>query len=394
MVEKDPKNEQALLALAEAMARTGASAADVEAVLKRAVAAKPDSPSARVALVGFYLQRGKPREALSAAQEGVAALGQDPRMLDALGRAQLAAGETNQAIETFNRLAAAQPKSPAPLVRLASAYATGKEFERAIGALQRAQKLAPGDAGVARDLVAVSLLAGKPDVALREARAFQQANPKSAAGYILEADVHAADRQWVPAERAYKEALKVEPAATAAAVKLHGVLGAAGKKADAESLGRRWLAEHPSDNLFRSYLAEQALRTGDYKGAVALYQVTVTQQPDNAVALNNLAWAAGQLGDPKALGFAERALKLAPDSPQILDTAGVLLVSKGDTVKGLEYLSRAVALAPERHDMRLNYAKALLKAGRTEDGRRELQQLQTVTQDFAGKAEIAALLKQ
>ncbi len=37
------------------------------------------------------------------------------RILDALGRAQLAAGDTNQAIDTFNRLVAAEPRSTLPL---------------------------------------------------------------------------------------------------------------------------------------------------------------------------------------------------------------------------------------------------------------------------------------
>jgi len=89
-----------------------------------------------------------------------------------------------------------------------------------------------------------------------------------------------------------------------------------------------------NDAVYRSYLAEQALRAGDLKTAVAQYQVVVSQQPNNIGALNNLAWAGGQLGDPKAMSYAERALKLAPDSPPVLDTAGVLLVTAGDTARG------------------------------------------------------------
>ena len=82
---------------------------------------------------------------------------------------------------------------------------------------------------------------------------------------------------------------------------------------------------------------------------------------------------------------------MAPDSASVLDTAGTLLSAKGDP-KGLEYLSRAVQLAPQRHEIRLNYAKALLKAGRKEEARKELTQLQGVSQDFAGKTEVADLL--
>ena len=71
-----------------------------------------------------------------------------------------------------------------------------------------------------------------------------------------------------------------------------------------------------------------------------------------------------------------------------------LLVSSGDANKGLEYLARAVALAPDRNDIRLNYAKALVKAGKKDEARKELTQLGAVTQDFSGKSEVPALLKQ
>jgi cellulose synthase operon protein C len=49
--------------------------------------------------------------ALTAAQEAVVALRNDLLVLYALGQAQEAAGLTNRAIETFNRLAALQPQA-------------------------------------------------------------------------------------------------------------------------------------------------------------------------------------------------------------------------------------------------------------------------------------------
>ncbi len=394
IAEKDPKNELALLGLAEVMAGTGATTAEIAPVLQRAVQVKPDSVAARLALVNLYLRDKNTRAALTAAQEAAAGLGQDSRIQDALGRAQLAAGETNQAIETFNRLAAAEPNSPVPLMRLASVHISRKDLDKAIEALLRAQKVAPRDAAVAHDLVLAYVMQGKSDEALKQARALQTAAPKSAAGFVLEGDVHAASKQWTAAERAYREGLKVEAGAVQLAMKLHGVLAVQGKKAEADALARKWLVDYPRDVAFRGYMAEQALRAGDNKTAMALYQAVVAQQPNNVVALNNLAWVMDKLGDPKAMEPAERALKLAPDNPLVLDTMGVLLTSRGNAAKGVEYLARATALAPDRHDIRLNYAKALMKAGRADDARKELQQLKSVSQDFPGKAEIEPLLKQ
>jgi putative PEP-CTERM system TPR-repeat lipoprotein len=268
-----------------------------------------------------------------------------------------------------------------------------KESDRAIDALVRAQKLAPADSNIARDLAVLYLATGKSDQALKQAKALQAVAPKSAAGFALEGDVHLRAKQDTAAEKAYRDGLKVEPASSPTAMKLHSVLLAAGKKGDADAMARTWIAERPKDAAFRNYLGEQALRTGDYKAAAAQYQSVVELQPDNAVALNNLAWSLGKLGDAKAVGYAERALKVAPESASVLDTLGVLLVDKGDAAKGVEYIAKAVQLAPNRHEIRLNYAKALLKAGRKDDARKELTQLQSVSQEFPGKSEVAELLK-
>ena len=393
VVANDPKNEQALLALADVMARTGAPPAEIVATLQRAVTANPQSVASRLALIGYHLRTKDSKAALTTAQDAAAAIRTDPRILGALAQAQEAAGETNQAIETWNRLATAEPRSTVPLVRLAALFAKREDYAKAIDSLRRAQKLAPGDAGIARDLVIAHLLSGKPNDAIKEAKSLQTTMPKLGAGFALEGDVHTATQRWPEAERAYRDALKVEPASDALAVKLHTTLGRAGKAAEAEAMAKKWVAEHPKDASFRTYLAERALGDKDLRSAVAHYQAVVALQPDNAVALNNLAWSAGQLGDPKAIGYAERAVRLAPDNAAALDTLGTLLVSKGDASKGVEYLARAADLAPQRHDIRLNYAKALAKAGRPDDARKELVALQAVADEFPGKSEIPTLLK-
>jgi predicted Zn-dependent protease len=58
----------------------------------------------------------------------------------------------------------------------------------------------------------------------------------------------------------------------------------------------------------------------------------------------------------------------------------------------LENLSRVRELAPDRKDLRLHYAMALLRAGRTDEGKAELRELSSSPEDFPGKATIPALL--
>jgi tetratricopeptide (TPR) repeat protein len=143
----------------------------------------------------------------------------------------------------------------------------------------------------------------------------------------------------------------------------------------------------------RLYLADRDVRSRNYKAAVAKYQAVLAQQPDNGAALNNLAWVLGELNDPGAIGYAERALKLDSLNVAALDTLGVLLLKQGDAGKGVEHLERATKLAPARPDIRLHYAKGLIKIGRKDAARSELVALQNVKEEFAGRSEVAELLK-
>ncbi|MCX8004987.1 MAG: PEP-CTERM system TPR-repeat protein PrsT [Burkholderiaceae bacterium] len=392
LAAREPKNELVPLAQAEFERRAGAAPKDVLALLQKAVAANPNAASARVALVDHHLRAKDPRSAVAAAQEAVAALPREPGVLEALARAHEAAGDANLAADALTRLAALQPGTADPLLKLAALQVRSGQPERAIESLRRAQKAAPENRQVDRDLVALLLQQKRPEEALRQARDLQARAPKYAGGYVLEGDVHAAQRRLAEAERAYREALKLDANGVIAA-KLIAALGEAGKDKEADAFAARWLAERPRDAAVRVYLADRALRQRDLKAAATHYAKVIELEPNNVVALNNLAWISGELGDPKALGYAERAAKLAPQSAAVLDTLGMLLVKRGQTERGLQYLEQARRLAPARPDLQLNYARALIAAGRKEEARRELRSLADAKEETAEKRAAGELLK-
>jgi putative PEP-CTERM system TPR-repeat lipoprotein len=393
MIAADPKNEQIYIALADLLARTGNWPAEVAATLQRAVAANPQSVEARIALIGFHLRAGDAAAALAAARDAAAALPKEPRVLEALAEAQIAAGQPRDAMQTLSKAADLQPQAMRPLVRLAAVQAGAKEYEAAIETLRRALRLVPNDGGVVRNLVGVLVQAGRHEEALREAKALQTRDPKSAAGFGLEGDVLAAQGKHAEAERAYRDGLKVDVKSGALAVGVYSALIGAGKRADADAFAREWSARNPQDTILTLHRAERALIAREYRVAAAHYQNVLAIEPNHVIALNNLAWASGQMGDPKAIGYAERAVKLAPNNAAVLDTLGMLLAARGDTDKALIYLQKARALAPNRADIRLNYAKTLVKAGRRDAAKAELEALVAVKEEFPGKDEAAALLR-
>jgi predicted Zn-dependent protease len=107
--------------------------------------------------------------------------------------------------------------------------------------------------------------------------------------------------------------------------------------------------------------------------------------------LNNLAWNLDQSKDPKAIEYAERAYKLAPEQPAVMDTLGVMLVEKGDGARGLELLKKASSKAPQNGMIRLNLAKALVKTGNKDEARKELDELTKLGEKFPAQAEVEKL---
>lgn len=391
LIARKPDDEQLLIAFAELQERAG-NAAESAVTLRRAIKANPRSPAPYVALVQYHLRRHEAKAAIAVAEEAVAANPAQPRLVELLGNAEEATGAGDDAVKTFQELASLEPQSLAPLLKLAATQNRRRDFGGAARTLRQAQRIAPDNEGIARELVAVYVLAGRFDEALGVAKALQARTTGSAAGYALEGEIQAARKMWPEAERAFRTALEGEPGSSAIAIGWCRLLSASGRKSESAAFARSWLLRNPADLPMRMYVAGAALDAKDYQAAVVQYEAVLRQNPDHVPALNNLAWTLGELKDPRALGFAEHALALAPNSPLVLDTVGMLQLERGDAKKAVEYLDRVRDLAPERKDLRLHRAMALLRAGRKDEGNAELRELSSSKEDFPGKASIPVLL--
>ena len=73
--------------------------------------------------------------------------------------------------------------------------------------------------------------------------------------------------------------------------------------------------------------------------------------------------------------YAERAHRLAPFNPSVLDTLGLVLTRTGDAKKGVQLLRMASALSPAQAEIRLHLAQALAKSGDKSGARKELAEI-------------------
>ena len=392
VLAKAPQNSDAMLALADLALQTGRSSEEARKQIDAAIAAKPTDSVPRIALTLLYLRTKEPKKALAAAQEAIAALPGRPEILDILGQAQTAAGQSNQAVVTYKQLAEMRPGTPLSYLRLADSQFAVNDDEAATTSLRKALAIKPDLLAAQRALIRLDVKSGRFSDAIAVARNIQKQHPKDPIGYRVEGDIHALNQDWNGAILAYRTGLR-QVESTDLAIPLHATLLRIGHKVDAETLAATWMQDHPRDFAFGFYLAGVARVTKEYAKAVQLYRALLPIQPDHPALLNNLAVAAAEVNDPKALDYAEKAYRLAPAQPEIMDTLGDLLARNGQVDRGLALLRKASAAAPQSASIRLHLARALLKSGQEAAAKEELEQLSKLGKSFSGEAEVGELLK-
>jgi len=129
--------------------------------------------------------------------------------------------------------------------------------------------------------------------------------------------------------------------------------------------------------------------------AIASYQAAMTQDSVKAYALNNLALLYALRRDDleSAMPFAEQAEKLDPRHPAIQDTCGWILYLKGKYDEALPKLAKAKTGLPDEPTVRYHLGKALLKVGRRDEARAELEQALAISKDFPEAADAALVLQ-
>lgn len=392
ILEKDKTNLQAMMALAELAARQN-NEKDYVAWLERAAKAHPRAIPPRAAQIRHLLAKKETQKALAIANETLTTNPDDPAALDLLGSVQLEMNDINGALSTFTKLTRLATQSPDAHLRLALAQIEAKRLPDARNSLNTALKLQPDHAPSLDALIRLEMRDGKPDQALRIARQLQASHPKSPLGYEREGDIHLTQKDPASALKAYDQAL-ARNASSALFIKSHRANVLAASPA-AEAQLKNWLSRYPKDTMVRFYAAEHYTAAGRKQDAIAAYESLLVQNPGNAIALNNLANLYQEVGDKRALATAEKAHKLAPEHPAILDTLGWILVEQGQAARGLELIEKALAKMPGNPDLRYHRAVAWARMGETARARRELEALlreaPTFSQAEAARAQLRKL---
>jgi len=391
LLAKNPRFAPAMIGMANVESANGKDDETLQ-WLQKAKAADGRASAPRVALGSYYMRKKNNKLALNELIEGQSMHPDDPALLNALGEAQAANGQTANSVATFRRLVLIRPEAES-YYRLATALVTYKKYPAAVENLRKAVQLKPDYFEAAVALARLEARAGRSDEAFLVAKQLQKAAPQSAWGLALEGDLLMDKKAYGDAAKSYQKAMEIQQI-DLLAIKLHNAETKNGNAKDADAKLKQWLTDHPEDIIVLEYSASQNLKSGQTKVAIEQFERVLQKAPENILALNNLAVLYQREHDPRAIEMAERAYKLVPGSPTVADTLGWILLEQGKTERGLELIRQAAKAAPANTEIRYHLAVALAKSGNKTQSKEELKALLARDKKFAQREAAEALLKQ
>jgi putative PEP-CTERM system TPR-repeat lipoprotein len=387
LIAADPKNTTAMIRSAELQIRMG-QIGKAEDLLKRAVATDRRSSTSNLALASFYITRGRMKDAGASIGTYLKLVPNDLNAQMIQAEVQLASGQNDPALATFRKLAAQRPDSPQIQLMLASALVAKKDTNGALAAYKKTLQLAPKYTLARTALVRYALALSRPEDALAAARDGVKADPGANSDFLY-ASTLAGVKRSNEAMAVLKQAQAKYPSENGAILQSQ-LLRQANKTAEADQVLMAWSSKHPSDIAARLELAQQAMLTRP-EIAQREFRAVLKIQPQNMVALNNLAWLLQKSDIKQALAYAEQAARLAPDSAAVLDTLGWARWLAKDKDGALPVLQKAHAAAPDNAEIAYHLAAVLAGTGRRAEAKKTLASVIASSQDFSERRDAMAL---
>jgi tetratricopeptide (TPR) repeat protein len=173
------------------------------------------------------------------------------------------------------------------------------------------------------------------------------------------------------AAESFKFAIQQDPTFAEAHMELGAEYVRGGTRlADAIEEFKEALAQNPKLWKAKHYWVVTLRLQNDLDGAIRLQRELVSEVPERAEELNNLARLyLDKKNFPEAIAWYRKALEVRPNYPLARGGLGVALWHGGEVAEGIAALQEAVKGLPERLDLRVELARAHLAAGSFDQAR-------------------------
>jgi tetratricopeptide (TPR) repeat protein len=281
-----------------------------------------------------------------------------------MGVTNLAAKNYKAAEDAFRRSYELDPASTRALQGVVETYMEQGMTDQAIQLLQSESAKAPGRMEIHKALGDVELRAGLYDQALTEFHTVMAATPKGSAEqgqlYLKIGETNRRKGDLAEAINAFQEALKILP----------GNVPGLNSLGIALNLADRW------------------------PEAREVYEAVLKLDPNNGVALNNLAFGlAEHNGDlDRALALAQQAKRILPAQSEASDTLGWIYLKKNLPADALPIFQDLVATQPARSTFHYHLGMALAQTGDRPQAASELAKALACNPPAGEKTKIQDLL--
>jgi tetratricopeptide (TPR) repeat protein len=374
-LESNPEDVQLQLLKARSVLVEGTAPAieNARQIIQKITEDQPEMSDAWVLLGEIAIKQSQPEKAMDAALRGLAYGPNNKSLLLLKARAE-AAKSPVLAIPTLKQLHEMEPGDLGIVVLMANTYIQTGESQKAVSLLR--EQLAVCDVSARRKCstaLAVALYkSGNKSEAQKEFDSLLESDPDDPEPLLAQVRLLKDDKDWSRLDEKvvnwYSNHSKDSSTPTKIARDLMLLEDSRARKTAEDIL--RMVLKNDSDYAEAvSVLAILLQVGGRHEESATLYQRLLELEPDNIIAINNLAWIICEVQGKhqQALELAQRGMKIAPNYYDLIDTRGVIYYRLGEFDKAVRDFNECIKLypgiTPASIGTRFYLARALAKLG-------------------------------
>ncbi|GAB3092209.1 PEP-CTERM system TPR-repeat protein PrsT [Aestuariicella hydrocarbonica] len=318
----------------------------------------PDAFAPRQELTRYYLSQQEPLKAQQTLGDWGQKQDSPPTAKQLLAQIQLQQKHYNSARSTLEQLIQQQPDVSDHYFMLAQVYAgTGNEAKMH-QTLEHLLQQDPAHLKAHITLARLQLLKGQQQAFANTVAALEKIAPQQADTLLFRGILLEQQNQPEQALRVYQGLFEQHPS-NLNLMRVARQLTAVGNTDEARALLQAWVKDNPDDLVSRQMLATVYLSQQQPQAAINEYRAILQQQPNDLIALNNLAWQLRSSQPSEALAYAETAYKLYPDNAEVLDTYAMTLLDHNQPKLAAQHIDRAVQQSPD--NLAILYHQAIIE---------------------------------
>lgn len=337
---------------------------------QKAIELRPDYILARITLAQLEISRGEYEAALKGAQEIIEKFDRNNLNARLIESAALAGQKKYGDSKTLlNAMVKANPSSPEIHYQLGMVALAESRYKDAEESFKRAYELNPANSRGLMGMVETDMAQNKTDAALQLLLAESKKAPNRMDLLVGLGNTAVRAGRYDEAIGYFQRVLDGMDKNSNARGEIYLRIGETycrkGDENNAIAALQNARATMPDNEVVLNALALVLDQAGRRKDARPVYETIIRMDPNNAVALNNLAYLMVETGldADVALSYAQRAKQLLPDMPEVSDTLGWIYLKKGQGDFAVTTFQELVAKAPGHSTFHYHLAMAYKQKG-------------------------------